>query len=214
VDVGVRIKICGVRRAVDVAACVAAGVNAIGFNCWPSSPRYLAPRAAAELVAQVPPSILSVGVFVTASPAEVERTVEITGFRAVQLHGDEDPSSYAHLPVEIIQVVRITDSVGLPKRPPPACVKRVLLDAHVAEFGGAGHSFDWGLVPMAKDRLEREVLIGGGLTPGNVREAIQVGQPWGVDVASGVEASPGVKDHRKIQAFVAAVRSAQRGQSE
>jgi phosphoribosylanthranilate isomerase len=205
----VRIKICGVRRAVDVAACAAVGVDAIGFNCWPGSPRYLAPGAAADLIAQVPSSILPVGVFVKASPEEVERTVAIAGFRAVQLHGDEDPSCYAHLSVEIIQVVRIRDPASLPTRPAHPCVARVLLDAHVAQFGGAGRSFDWTLVPMARGRLGREVLIGGGLTPANVLEAIRVGQPWGVDVASGVESSPGVKDPQKMQAFVAAVRAAQ-----
>jgi len=206
--VSVRIKICGVRRPVDVAACVAAGVEAIGFNCWPSSPRYLTPGAAADLVKQVPSSILPVGVFVRASPEEVERAVSTAGFRAVQLHGDEDPSSYAHLSVEIIQVVRIRDPASLPAEPAHPRVARVLLDAHVAEFGGAGRSFDWTLVPMARRRLERDVVIGGGLTPANVREAIRVGQPWGVDVASGVESAPGIKDPQKLNAFVAAVRAA------
>ncbi len=210
----VRIKICGVRRAADVGACIAAGVEAIGFNCWPGSPRYVMPRAAADLVAEVPPSILPIGVFVKASPDEVERTVEIARFRGIQLHGDEDPARYAHLPVEIIQVIRIQDSTGMPERPPHRCVTRVLLDAHVAQFGGAGRSFDWKLVPLAKERLGREVMIGGGLTSENVLDAIRVGQPWGVDVASGVESSPGVKDHRKIHAFVAAVRSADGDQSE
>jgi len=211
--VSVNIKICGVRRAVDIGTCVAAGVDAIGFNCWPGSPRYLTPGAAADLVAQVPSSILPVGVFVRASPAEVARTVAIAGFRAIQLHGDEDPSSYAHLSVEIIQVVRIQNSASLPARPAHPCVARVLLDAHVAEFGGAGRSFDWSLVPLAKGRLERDVVIGGGLTPANVLEAIRVGRPWGVDVASGVESAPGVKDPQKLKAFVAAVRAIPGGSS-
>jgi phosphoribosylanthranilate isomerase len=208
--VSVRIKICGVRRAADVEACIAAGVDAIGFNCWPGSPRYVMPRAAADLVAQVPRAILPIGVFVKASPDEVQRTVEIAQFRGIQLHGDEDPARYAHLAVEIIQVIRIQDSVVMPEHPPHSCVKRVLLDTHVAQFGGAGRSFDWNLVPLAKDRLKREVMIGGGLTSENVLDAIRLGRPWGVDVASGVESSPGVKDHRKIQAFVAAVRAAER----
>ena len=205
----VRIKICGVRRPMDVAACVTAGVDAIGFNLWPSSPRYVVPRAAAELVAQVPPSILTVGVFVNAAPDEVERAIELARFQAIQLHGDENPRHYSHLPVEIIQVVRIASSGALPEQPADACVKRVLLDAHVAGYGGSGRKFDWGLIPLAKERLQREVLVGGGLTADNVLEAIRIGRPWGVDVASGVEASPGTKDPQKIQAFVAAVRSAE-----
>ena len=209
----VNIKICGVSRAVDVGTCVAAGVDAIGFNCWPGSPRYLTPGAAADLVAQVPSSIVPVGVFVKASPAEVARIVAIAGFRAIQLHGGEDPSGYAHLSVEIIQVVRIQDAASLPARPAHPCVARVLLDAHVAEFGGAGRSFDWRLVPLAKGRLERDVVIGGGLTPANVLEAIRVGRPFGVDVASGVESAPGVKDAQKLKAFVAAVRAIRGGSS-
>ncbi len=205
----VQIKICGVCRSADVDACVQAGVDAIGFNCWPGSPRYVRAHDAAWLVSNVPASILPVGVFVKASPEEVAETVRITRFRAIQLHGDEDPTSYAHLPVEIIQVIRIKDSDGLPHGPPPACVARVLLDSHVAQFGGVGRTFDWGLVSLAKDRLGCDVLIGGGLTPDNVGAAIRATQPWGVDVASGVESSPRVKDSQKIRDFVAAVRSAE-----
>jgi phosphoribosylanthranilate isomerase len=207
--VRVRIKICGVRRPVDVAACVAAGVDAIGFNFWPSSPRYLTPHAAAELVTQVPPTILTVGVFVNAAPDEVERARALAGVRAIQLHGDENPTRYVHLPAEIIQVIRITSSGELPEEPADPRVTRVLLDAHVAEYGGSGRRFDWALIPRAKERLQREVMVGGGLTPDNVLEAIRLGRPWGVDVASGVEASPGIKDPKKINAFVAAVRAAE-----
>ena len=184
-------------------------MDAIGFNCWPRSPRYIRAHDAAWLVSNVPASILPVGVFVKASPEEVAETVRIARLRAIQLHGDEDPTSYAHLPVEIVQVIRIKDRDDLPEGPAPACVRRVLLDSHVAQFGGAGQTFDWALALLAKDRLGRDVMIGGGLTPGNVREAIRGARPWGVDVASGVESSPGVKDPGKIRDFVAAVRSAE-----
>jgi len=207
--VRIRIKICGVCRSADVDACVEAGVDAIGFNCWPRSPRYIRAHDAAWLVSNVPASILPVGVFVKASPEEVAETARIARFRAIQLHGDEDPTSYAHLPVEIIQVIRMKEREGLPNRPAPACVHHVLLDSHVAQFGGAGQTFDWALALLAKDRLGRDVMIGGGLTPDNVREAIRGARPWGVDVASGVESSPGVKDPGKIRDFVAAVRSAE-----
>jgi len=205
----VRIKVCGVRRAADVTDCIAAGVDAIGFNCWPRSPRYLPPAEAASLVASLPPPILAVGVFVKASPDEVARAVEVAGFRAIQLHGDEDVELYATIPAEIIQVVRMTDVAGLPSQAASRVVHRILLDAHVDGYGGAGRSFDWKLVPEAKRRLQREVMIGGGLTAENVADAIRIGQPWGVDVASGVESSPGVKDPRKLTAFVAAVRAAE-----
>jgi phosphoribosylanthranilate isomerase len=169
----------------------------------------LVPSAAAELVRTVPPSILTVGVFVGSTPQEVQRAVQVAGFRAVQLHGDEDPTDYAHLPVEIIQVVRMKQSV-LPAQTIPPAVKWVLLDTHVESYGGAGQSFDWTVIPEAKRRLEREVIIGGGLTHQNVAEAIRIGRPWGVDVASGVESAPGVKDQAKLQAFVQAVLGAER----
>lgn len=205
----VRIKVCGVRRASDVSACIAAGVDAIGFNCWTGSPRYLALEEATSLVKSLPPSILPVGVFVKASPEEVARTVEVAGFRAVQLHGDEDAELYSNVRAEIIQVIRIRNAEGLPTQAAHRVVRRILLDAHVDGYGGAGKRFDWRLVPEAKRRLEREVIVGGGLTADNVAEAIRIGRPWGVDVASGVESSPGVKDRLKLMDFVAAVRAAE-----
>jgi phosphoribosylanthranilate isomerase len=204
------IKICGVRRLADVKACLEVGVDAIGFNCWPHSPRYLPAQAAADLVAAVPPSTLTVGVFVGAPPDQVERAVAVAGFQAVQLHGDEDPVDYAHLPVQIIQVLRIKGSSGLPDQVVHRSVKWVLLDAHVESYGGSGQKFDWSLIPEAKRRLAREVIIGGGLTSENVAQAIRVGVPFGVDVASGVESSPGVKDRARLDAFVQAVRSVER----
>lgn len=186
----------------------AAGVDAIGFNCWIWSPHYLGGRTSGLAGGELPPSILPVGVFVKASPDEVARAVEVAGFRAIQLHGDEDAQLYASIPAEIIQVIRMTDAAGLPTQAASRVVRRVLLDAHVDGYGGAGKSFDWKLVPEAKRRLQREVMVGGGLTADNVADAIRMGQPWGVDVASGVESSPGVKDRLKLIAFVAAVRAA------
>lgn len=206
----VRVKICGVCRAPDLEAAIEAGADAIGFNCWAGSPRYLKPHDAAKLVSLVPPSILPVGVFVKARPEEVADVVRTAGLRAIQLHGDEDPTSYAHLAVEIIQVIRMKNGEALPTGPTAECVRRILLDTHVAQFGGAGRTFDWSLASLARERLGREVLVGGGLTAQNVAEAIRLGRPWGVDVASGVESSPGIKDPQQIRSFIAAVRSAER----
>lgn len=208
---GIRIKVCGLRRDADVQACVDAGVDAIGFNCWTRSPRYVSAEEAAKLAAGVPPSTLTVGVFVRATPEEVARVVAIAGFGAVQLHGDEDPELYASVPAQIIQVVRMKSLAALPGGPASPSTRLVLLDAHVDEFGGAGRSFDWSLVPEAKRRMQRDVIVGGGLSAENVAEAIRIGQPWGVDVASGVESSPGLKDHRRLNAFVAAARAGSDG---
>ena len=204
---GVAIKICGVREVVDVDACIALGVQMIGFNFWPKSRRRIAEDAARRLVERLPKSIEPVGVFVDAEPEEVARTVERVGLHAVQLHGDEDPEAYRDVGAKVIQVVRVK-----PGRPLPVAVAgaadRVLLDAWVEGQGGAGVSFDWNIVPGMQQRFARPILLAGGLTPENVSAAIRRARPWGVDVATGVESAPGVKDHRKLRAFVEAVRAA------
>lgn len=203
-----RVKICGVRTADDLQACLAAGADAIGFNFWPQSKRYLAPEQAAPLIKQLPPAVLPIGVFVGASPEEVAAAVRVSGVRAAQLHGGEDPAPYLALPVAIIPVVRMRDRSSLPSGPADPRVEVVLLDAHVEGFGGAGRQFDWSLVPEARRRLARPVLLAGGLTPENVGEAVCSARPWGVDVASGVESAPGIKDPAKVCAFVQAARAA------
>lgn len=204
---GVAIKICGMRERADVDLCVALGVQMIGLNFWPKSRRRVSEEIARQLVARLPPGIEPVGVFVDAEPEEVARTVERVGVHAVQLHGNEDPEAYRDVGAKVIQVVRVKPGMPLPIAA-AGSAERVLLDAWVEGHGGAGVSFDWDLVPTAAQRLKRPILLAGGLTPENVSEAIRRARPWGVDVASGVESSPGVKDHQKLRAFVDAVRAA------
>jgi phosphoribosylanthranilate isomerase len=202
----VAIKICGVREAADVDACIALGVEMIGFNFWPKSRRRISEDTARQLVARLPPGVEPVGVFADAQPEEVARTVARVGLHAVQLHGDEDPEAYRDVGAKVIQVVRVKPGGPLPVAAAGAA-DRVLLDAWVDAQGGAGVSFDWDIVPGVEQRLARPILIAGGLTPENVSEAVRRARPWGVDVATGVESAPGVKDHRKLRAFVDAVRA-------
>ncbi len=193
----------------DVEACVDAGADLVGFNFWPKSKRFVRPEEAASLVARVPRSVLTVGVFVSAPPEEVARSVGASGVQVIQLHGDEDPVRYSAVPAQIIQVVRIKGEDSAPPNVPDA-VRYVLLDAFVEGYGGAGRTFDWSLVPRIVSGLQRDVLLGGGLTPENVAEAVRVARPWGVDVASGVESSPGIKIGEKVAEFVARAKAAAR----
>jgi phosphoribosylanthranilate isomerase len=198
-----RIKICGITRPEDALVCVDAGVDAVGFNFWPGSKRQITVAGAAEIAGALPPGILRVGVFVRARPADVRSTVAAVGLSAVQLHGDEEPADYVEAGVPLWQVLRIGSS--LPETV-SARAAELLLDAKAEGFGGSGRSFDWSLARGAR-RYGLPFWLAGGLTPANVGEAVQRAEPFGVDVASGVESHPGMKDPALVRAFVAAVRA-------
>ncbi len=184
--------------------CGEAGVALFGFNFWPRSKRYVTPEAAAPLVARV--RGLPVGLFVNASVEEVARAVEISGVEAIQLHGDEDPADFVRLGVSIIQVLKVQGSAF-----PEATLvgARLLLDAAVEGYGGQGQRFAWSAVEAARSRYGVNPFIAGGLTPQNVGELVAAHRPGGVDVASGVESAPGVKDGKLVRAFVKAVQEAE-----
>ena len=200
-----RIKVCGITRLEDALACVEAGVDAVGFNFWPGSKRHVAVADAAEIAAALPPGILRVGVFVRARPSEVRSIVAAVGLGAVQLHGDEDPADYLEAGAPLWQVLRIESS--LPETV-SARAAEVLLDAKAEGFGGSGRSFDWSLARGAR-RYGLPFWLAGGLTSANVGEAVRQAEPTGVDVASGVESRPRMKDPALVRAFVAAVRAAE-----
>ena len=199
------VKICGLTTAHDAAAAAAAGANAIGVNLWPGSKRYLTAQAARGVLAAVPSGVLKVGVFVDAPAAEVaERIVEL-GLDRAQLHGDELAADFAALdPARIIRTVRVrdADSFDAADAWSPALW---LYDSFVEGFGGAGVSAPWALIAR---HARRPFLLAGGLTPQNVAAAIRLTRPDGVDVASGVEERPGLKDAAKLAAFIGAARAA------
>lgn len=202
-----RIKICGLTRAEDVAAAVAAGADAVGF-VFAASPRRVTPQQAAVAAQAAPPPVGRIGVFVDPTLDEVEHAVEVVGLTAVQLCGCESPELVSAVSVPVIKVLSVgTDFGWKTAEPYRGKAAAFLLDTYVpGKAGGTSRSFDWqrigeypGWAPF---------YLAGGLNPGNVASAIGALHPFAVDVSSGVESAPGVKDHRAIQSFCAAVREA------
>lgn len=206
----VRIKICGVTTPADAAAVAELGVEAVGLNFYPKSPRCVSPDQARELVRHLGPFAAPVGVFVTPDWQWVAATAAEVGLRAVQTYSDQPPAAgfepSAHIPA-----FRVKDAADLDhiKRYVAACrPAAVLLDSFVAgEMGGTGHRAPWELLVGFAPGVP--LILAGGLTPDNVADAIRLVRPWGVDVASGVESAPGVKDPGRLRAFVQAVKATQ-----
>jgi phosphoribosylanthranilate isomerase len=207
------IKICGITSVADARAAAGAGVHAIGLNFYPQSPRYVSADTAREIVVALPPFVDAVGVFVIAGDAaEVRAVASDVGLRTVQLHGAISPDLVSdlrefalipafslvdeHSSAAIVEfVARCGDAGHLPNS--------VLVDAHVAgKFGGSGQLASWAVARQVVERCRVPVILAGGLTPQNVRDAIRAVRPWGVDVASGVEVAPGRKEPYKMRKFV------------
>lgn len=204
-----RIKICGITRAEDLAACVALGADAIGFVFYPPSPRNLSPQQAAALVARLPAFVTAVGLFVNAQPEEVRATLAQVPLQLLQFHGDEEASYCRQFQRPYIKAARVRPGLDLLEyaaRFPDAC--GLLLDAYVEGYGGAGQRFDWSLIPA---QLPLPMILSGGLDAANVTAAIETLRPWAVDVSSGVEVPghKGIKDAERIAAFINGVRNAQ-----
>ncbi len=195
----VRVKICGITRLEDALLAARLGADALGFNFWPGSKRFVAPDAARAIVDRLPPFVTPVGVFVNQPPAEVLATAARAGMALVQLHGDEPPEGVNALPVPVIKAFRVADRGSLAALDRYR-VRAFLLDAPSTGFGGSGVTFDWDLAREAAERAT--VLLAGGLRPENVQDAVRAVRPYGVDVASGVESSPGVKDPEKLARFI------------
>jgi phosphoribosylanthranilate isomerase len=204
------IKVCGLQRREDVELCMRLEVDLLGFNCWRGSPRYLAPRTIRATLPPLANGTDVVLVFVHTVPDEVRRVVEETGVPVdrlwIQLHGDENPAEHAQLGLRRIQVLRVGEEGSAAPLPPT--VPRVLIDVRASTFGGTGQRIDPAVVARLMPSLPREWILAGGLNAENVGEAVRRFSPWGVDVASGVEVSPGVKDAAKVKAFVEAARAA------
>lgn len=203
----VRVKICGVTRLEDALAAARLGADAVGFNFWPRSRRYLDPRAAGEIVGQLPAGVVSFGVFVDPSRAEAEAALAASGVAVAQLHGDEPPALCAALGVPVVKAIRVSGPGDLAALASYE-VRAFLLDSASAGYGGSGVAFDWSLA--AEVARELPVFLAGGLGPDNVAEAVRTVRPLAVDVASGVETSPGVKDLARMEAFIRNAKRASR----
>ena len=192
------VKICGITRAEDASLAVSLGATAIGFIFWPSSPRAISPLRARAIVDALPESVTTVGVFVNAGRDEIEAAADEANLQAVQLHGDETPALARSLSRRVIKAVALTGDIDERINDWPGTM--LLLDAHdPAKRGGTGRVIDWDRA--AAIARARDVILAGGLGPENVADAVARVRPAGIDVSSGVESSPGIKDPEKLRAL-------------
>jgi phosphoribosylanthranilate isomerase len=201
-----RVKVCGIRRMEDAHLAVELGASAIGFIFWPSSPRFVEPDRARAIVDALPPLVAAVGVFVDQPAAYVEGVARALKLSVVQLHGHEAARDYALGGWRVVKAIPVGSDIRV-----ESVVSQVphevgvLLDAHdPIRRGGTGRTIDWTIA--SRVARMRPVILSGGLNANNVRQAIDTVRPHAVDVSSGVESGPGVKDAEKLRAFFAAVQ--------
>lgn len=202
------VKICGITNLEDAMAAVEAGADALGFNFYRPSPRYISPEDAREIIDQLPDSVLKVGVFVNEELQSVDRIATEAGLSAVQLHGDESPEYCRALSGRyVIKAFGAANDLNLDDYH----VDAIMLDTKDDLLhGGTGRIFDW-LIAQRVTRSVKSValFLAGGLSPANVAEAIATVRPYAVDACSSLEETPGIKNHDKLRAFVNAVRGLQ-----
>ncbi len=223
----IRVKICGITHSADARAAIEAGADYLGFILYPKSPRYIAPEKIRDLRLEIGDSLTRspipnpqspalprfVGVFVNESVERIREILALAHLDYAQLHGDEPPALLRQLAGKAFKALRPADAevardaaarfapFGLDDGP------QLFIDAyHPAEYGGTGKKADWHVAADLAQRYPR-LMLAGGLTPGNVAQAIRAVRPWAVDVSSGVEASPGRKDHDAVRAFIRAAHS-------
>lgn len=203
----IRIKICGITSCEDAWAAVDSGADALGFIFVTGTPRYIEPEAAADIVAQMPPFVATVGVFIDRTPEEVERIVDACGLSLAQLHGNESPAECGRLRTPFVKTIRVQGEHDLETLRIYPEARAFLLDTYVVDRpGGTGRTFPWEIA--AKAARQARVILSGGLAPDNVALAVAQVRPYAVDVCSGVEACPGRKDHRKVREFIEQARKA------
>jgi phosphoribosylanthranilate isomerase len=201
----VKVKICGITNVEDGMAAAEAGADALGFIFYEKSPRYVPIDKAAVVLRDLPPLIVKVGVFVDAEEDLVFRAIRECGLNLLQFHGAETPEYCLQFGLMSMKAFQIRDAQSL-SRLTDFKTDAWLLDAYSADkLGGTGERFNWDFAIEAR-KWGRPIFLAGGLTPENVAEAVRHVQPYAVDVSSGVEASPGKKDHDKVKAFIDAAR--------
>jgi phosphoribosylanthranilate isomerase len=201
----VRIKICGLTRRRDAEAAVEMGADLLGFNFYPRSPRYIDPAQVRAIISGLPRAAVSVGVFVNEDAAKITAVMETAGLGMAQLHGDEPPELCAALPFPVIKALRAGSAKDL-EAASAFSTWALLIDSKTPVFGGSGERPDWVLAAAAK-KFSNRLILAGGLTPENAAEAVATVGPWAVDVASGVESEPGIKDLEKMRRFIEAVKN-------
>ena len=200
------VKVCGITRAADAQAAVALGASAIGFIFWPKSPRFIEPEAARAIVKMLPPFVTPVGVFVDEPADRVNAVADMAGLGVVQLHGDEQPDMLDRIHRPVVKALGRVDA-GTAERWPNHVM--LLLDADDrVRRGGTGARADWEAASALA--AVRPVLLAGGITPANVAEAVRIVAPFGIDVSSGVEDAPGIKNVGRIRDLFEALRGVAR----
>jgi phosphoribosylanthranilate isomerase len=201
----VRIKICGITNHTDAMAAEELGADALGFIFHPGSPRFISPENARAICRELSPFLGRVGVFVNRNEDFILETVSRCGLSAVQLSGDEPADFLADAPLPVLRAVRLKRRKDLQTLADYPAGSTFVLDTFVpGTYGGTGVPFDWDLLENIVGPYR--IIVAGGLTPNNVSEVLSRFRPYGVDVASGVEESPGVKDHRKMRRFIQTIR--------
>lgn len=196
-------KICGITRLEDAEAAVARGAGAIGFVFWPGSPRFIDPYRAREIVSRIPAFVTTVGVFVNQPERDVNGVAALAGLGAVQLHGDEGPAFAAYIVRPVIKALGRVEAAAVDIWPAHVTL---LVDAYdPVRHGGTGEKADWASAAAVARR--RRVLLAGGLNAQNVAAAVAQVRPFGIDVSSGVESRPGIKDSSKMTALFEALHS-------
>lgn len=205
------VKICGITRPEQAAEIFALGAEAVGINLWPKSKRHMPLATAEASLRDVAAKNAFVAVLVNPDDALLDAAIDSHLFNALQLHGDETPQDVERLMnrgVNVIKALQVRDAASLSQIGEFPCTA-ILLDAHnPGTYGGGGHAFPWELALRAKDMFpEKHILLSGGLSADNVRQAVRQTHPVAVDVASGVESAPGVKDLEQVARFIAEARA-------
>ena len=201
-----RVKICGITNLEDAHHASTSGADALGFVFYPGSPRFINPDLARRIIADLPPLVTTVGLFVNEAPARIRELVDFCGLNTVQLHGDEEPNQCNYPPCRVIKALRLRQPMdsGLFAA---YQVSALLLDAYIPDqFGGTGQRCDW--QQAAVIAAQHRIILAGGLSSENVVDAVRQVRPYGVDVSSGVENKPGQKDPEKVARFIRMAKEA------
>jgi len=200
------VKICGITNLDDALVAVEAGADALGFNFYKPSPRYITPKHAREIIEQLPKSLLTVGVFVNEELPSVRDIANEAGIQTLQLHGDESPAYCRELPDHyVIKTFAVSDSFD-PQTPTRYKVEAIMLDTkHNNLRGGTGRVFDWSIAQRLAPTIPK-LFLAGGLSPENIENAVKTVRPFAVDACSALEDTPGKKSHERMRVFVNAVR--------